>query len=72
MLVIHSICLAFVITEVLQFHRKVKWLNHKPFNCGLCLSGWVTLGLCLYQGENILLMPVAMVGYILLSKLIHI
>lgn len=80
--VIYAICLSFVLVEVLEWHKRVKvvsketgevktLMNIKPFNCGMCLSGWICLGLCLINSSNVLLMPVAMVAYIFMEKILY-
>jgi hypothetical protein len=38
-----AICTSYVLKFVIQWHYKIKWLNRKPFNCAVCLAGWLTL-----------------------------
>jgi len=63
-----GVCMAFILVEVVNL--KV-YINKKPFNCGMCMSGWITLVLCLIDGSIVLWMFPAMVGYILLEKIFY-
>jgi hypothetical protein len=66
--ILYGICFSFVIVEVLNIKQ---YINRKPFNCGVCLSGWITLALCILDHSSILNMFPAMVGYILLEKILY-
>lgn len=68
-IVLTSICLAFILVEVIQI--KKYFGNKKPINCGMCLSGWIALADCLLTGHNILYTFVAMVSYIFMEKILH-
>lgn len=65
---LHGICLAFVLVEVLNLKT---YLPKKPFNCGVCMSGWLTLCIALIQHEDIYWMFPAMVGYIFMEKILY-
>ena len=75
MTILYAICLGWVLVNILQIHRRHPLLNRKPFSCDVCLAGWIAgiLSLLVYFDlpYAILDMPVAMVGVILLNKLIR-
>lgn len=66
--IIYSVCIAFVLLELIPIK---KYINKKPFNCGPCLSGWASILICWYLHESFLLIPVAMVAYIIFEKIIY-
>jgi hypothetical protein len=42
--IIYACAIAFVWVQILQMPYRFKGkLNTKPFNCQVCLSGWITL-----------------------------
>lgn len=63
-----GICLSFVLVEVLNLKA---YLRFKPFNCGLCMSGWLTLAITLLEKQDVFWMFPAMVGYIILEKILY-
>jgi hypothetical protein len=79
MSIIYSICFAYVLVNVLQWHILLniitgKNFNRKPFNCEVCLSGWICFFIniftdSLYNSTGMMCM--AMVGMILLTGLIR-
>jgi len=82
MQIIFSICLAFVWTDILYIHRRIGYyskkdgrkkalLNFKPFNCTVCMSGWITLGYYGLHWSSLQYMALAMVAMILLRGIIN-
>jgi hypothetical protein len=75
-IILMAVCLSWLWVEEFQVYRRMDgYLNFKPFNCGLCLSGWFTLLLmCLWNCpllgavlQAIGWMAVAMTAFTLLS-----
>lgn len=71
-IILIAMCMAFVWVDILhipyRFHQK---LNFKPFNCQVCMTGWITLAIVGLHWRAIPMMCVAMVGQILLQGLIR-
>lgn len=65
---IFGICLSFVLVEILNLKT---YLPKKPFNCGVCMSGWLTLVIALIESQDIFWMFPAMVGYIFMEKILY-
>jgi hypothetical protein len=38
-----GVVFSFAMISVVQWHKRYSWLNRKPFNCSVCLSGWAAL-----------------------------
>lgn len=48
--IIIAISIAFFLVETYRWHYRFDILNRKPFSCMTCLSGWLSMGLCLWYG----------------------
>jgi hypothetical protein len=68
--VILSSCLGWVLVNCLQIHRWHPILFRKPFACDVCMAGWIALGYCWSGFYTPLYMAGAMVGSILLTKVL--
>lgn len=42
-------CLAFVVVE---YRPNIRLFQRKPFNCLPCMSGWLTMGVAWWTGEQ--------------------
>jgi len=51
-LILLAISLSYVWVYRLGLWPKLK-LTFKPFNCEVCLSGWLTIALCYFEGVNV-------------------
>lgn len=45
-IILYALCLAFFVVEVLP---RIKLTNRKPFNCMMCMTGWCSIGLAVWQ-----------------------
>jgi hypothetical protein len=53
--IIFGITGSFAAIRILQWHHRWPVLNRKPFNCDVCLSGWLALVACFLP--DIVLLP---------------
>jgi hypothetical protein len=51
-LILLAISISYVWIYRLGIWPKLK-LTFKPFNCEVCLSGWLTIALCIFEGVNV-------------------
>lgn len=47
MIIFFALCLAFFVVEVVP---RIKLTNRKPFNCMMCMTGWCSMLLAVWQG----------------------
>ena len=47
-IILSGLSLAFCIVEVLR----LKWLQFKPFNCMMCMTGWCSFTISLLAGHT--------------------
>ena len=38
-----GVVFSFAMINVVKRHKRYSYLNRKPFNCSVCLSGWAAL-----------------------------
>jgi hypothetical protein len=70
-IILYAICSAFVWVDVLQIPFRFPILKRKPFNCQICMSGWLVIFYCLPRVEWLGVMSIAVVASIFLNNLLR-